>query len=490
MFINVYASQNPAKREDLWYFISAIMGSWNGGIVIFGDFNEVRDESERRGSQIDESASKKFNCFIANNNLIDVKIGGSKFTWIKGGGSKLSKLDRFLINENFEAHWPNVEAISDIRLHSDHKPIILRQVNRNYGNIPFKLYNSWMEEEGFDEMVRKAWTECRMVGTHKKIFILMQKLKAVKGGIKDWKKDRDRKTQEEKRKWIDRVEAIDKTIEAGGGSPNLLQERLDTLSKIRDKEKKENEDVMQKYKNKWCLEGDENTSLYHRNINKKKHIRSIKGIEHYGIWEVEPSKVKDIFKDHFMKIFQEDLNCNRSQDLGNTPRLSVRERNDLEKPFEEKELKEAIWRCGTNKSPGPDGFTVEFFKQHWEFLKNDLLEAYNEFADTAIIPKGVNAAFITLIPKVSNPMVVKEFKPISLISSIYKILSKMLANRLKKVLPCIIDSTQSAFIKNRQILDGPLITNEVLEWAKKKKRSCSCSNLTLLKLMTLFPRFT
>lgn len=109
-------------------------------------------------------------------------------------------------------------------------------------------------------------------------------------------------------------------------------------------------------------------------------------------------------------------------------------------------MKTAIWQCGLNKSPGPDGFTVEFFKRYWDLLKVELLEAFNDFANNPKIPKGVNAAFITLIPKVQNPSQVNEFRPISLISSIYKILSKGLANRLKKVLPNIIDKTQSAFV--------------------------------------------
>lgn len=76
-----------------------------------------------------------------------------------------------------------------------------------------------------------------------------------------------------------------------------------------------------------------------------------------------------------------------------------------------------------------------------------------------------------MIPKVKNPKEVKDFRPISLVSIVYKILSKILANRMKKVLPGIISPSQSAFIKNRQIMDGPLIVNEVIDWAKHNKKS-------------------
>lgn len=79
-FINVYASQSPAKRAELWQFLTAFIGGWQGSMVIFGDFNDVRAENERRGSKIDERATRIFNDFIVQNNLIDAKIGGSNYT--------------------------------------------------------------------------------------------------------------------------------------------------------------------------------------------------------------------------------------------------------------------------------------------------------------------------------------------------------------------------------------------------------------------------
>nr|GEY36354.1 RNA-directed DNA polymerase, eukaryota, reverse transcriptase zinc-binding domain protein [Tanacetum cinerariifolium] len=86
------------------------------------------------------------------------------------------------------------------------------------------------------------------------------------------------------------------------------------------------------------------------------------------------------------------------------------------------------------------------------------------------IPSGGNSSFITLIPKVSNANMVKDFRPISLIGSVYKIVAKILANRLVLVLGDLVSDTQSAFLKERQILDGPFILNEVIQWCKKKKK--------------------
>ena len=96
--INIYGSQKPEERKDLWNFISAYLLNWKGKSIIFGDFNEVRSEKERRGSIFDKRSAEAFNDFIRNNRLEDLKIGGREFTWSNKSCSKLSKLDRFLIS--------------------------------------------------------------------------------------------------------------------------------------------------------------------------------------------------------------------------------------------------------------------------------------------------------------------------------------------------------------------------------------------------------
>ena len=87
-----------------------------------------------------------------------------------------------------------------------------------------------------------------------------------------------------------------------------------------------------------------------------------------------------------------------------------------------------------------------------------------------VINEGCNASFITLIPKVLNPIGLNDFRPISLIGIYYKVISKMLAERLKVVMGNIIGETQSAFLQGRYILDGVLIANEVIEELRKTKR--------------------
>jgi hypothetical protein len=139
----------------------------------------------------------------------------------------------------------------------------------------------------------------------------------------------------------------------------------------------------------------------------------------------------------------------------------------LEEKFTEEEIKQAVWDCENLKSPGPDGVSLGFVKDFWEELKDDIFKFMSEFHENGKLVKGINSTFMTLIPKKDNPSKLNDFRPISLVGCTYKILSKVLANRLKRVMHNIISGVQTAFIQGRQILDGVMIANEVIEEAKR-----------------------
>ena len=102
-------------------------------------------------------------------------------------------------------------------------------------------------------------------------------------------------------------------------------------------------------------------------------------------------------------------------------------------PFSEEEIKQAVWNCDSFKSCKPDGINLGFIKDFWELLKDDMFRFFNEFHRHGKLTKGVNNTFIALIPKVENPTL-SNFHPISLVNCLYKILSKVLANRLCSVI--------------------------------------------------------
>ncbi|GKB41257.1 hypothetical protein Tco_0886199 [Tanacetum coccineum] len=185
---------------------------------------------------------------------------------------------------------------------------------------------------------------------------------------------------------------------------------------------------------------------FHGILNSKRSQLAIHGILNDGDWIDDPLMVKKSFLDHFSNRFSKPNSSQIKLDLVFPKQLSSMQSDDLERPVTYDEVKAAVWDCGTNKSPDPDGFSFEFFRDFWSTVDIDVVDAVREFFYSDTFPRGCNSSFIALIPKTQNVNLVKDYRPISLIRSIYKIIAKILANRLRHVVDDLISEVQSAFV--------------------------------------------
>nr|GEZ22479.1 RNA-directed DNA polymerase, eukaryota, reverse transcriptase zinc-binding domain protein [Tanacetum cinerariifolium] len=214
---------------------------------------------------------------------------------------------------------------------------------------------------------------------------------------------------------------LDALIDNGNGTEATVQKRTTLVDSILKDKKLHSMEAVQKAKIKWAVEGDENSKFYHGILNNKRNQLSIRGV--------------------------------------------------------------LVDDCGIDKSPGPDGFTFGFYRHFWKLIEKDVVDAVKYFFKHGAVPKGSKSSFIALIPKNPGSNKVKDFRPLSLIGSFYKIIAKILANQLIFVLGDIVNEVQSAFVVDRQILDDPFILNELLQWSKSKKKQTMILRLTLRRLL-------
>jgi hypothetical protein len=136
------------------------------------------------------------------------------------------------------------------------------------------------------------------------------------------------------------------------------------------------------------------------------------------------------------------------------------------------------------KSSGPNGFGASFFQKHWQIVGDEVRKAVLDFLNRGVFDQSINSTFIALIPKLTTTSCVSEFRPISLFNVLYKLISKVLANRLKQVLSSIISQYQSAFISSRLITDNILVVYEALhsmDMRMKGKKSYMAVELDMSK---------
>ncbi|KAE8723356.1 MORC family CW-type zinc finger protein 3 isoform 2 [Hibiscus syriacus] len=226
----------------------------------------------------------------------------------------------------------------------------------------------------------------------------------------------------------------------------------------------------QKSRMKWIKDGDRNTRFFHLCALKRNRINAISALKVAGVEISNPDHIRAYVLDFFKKNYNLKAMLEVDEIYLNFAKLSAKQKAGLEVKFSEQEVWEAIFYSDSAKSSVLDGYTIGFFKKFWPTLKVHIMKFVDDFYCGRKWEHGVNHAFITLIPKKLNPKDIEDFRPISMVGSLYKIISKVLLKRLVSVIKGIVSPSQFAFIPCRQLLDCAFLANEGIDFWRKQER--------------------
>lgn len=226
----------------------------------------------------------------------------------------------------------------------------------------------------------------------------------------------------------------------------------------------------QKSRTRWIEFGDRNTKFFHTSTivrRKRNHIKTLK-LDN-GEWSSDQESIQNHVISYFKDLFSAPTDCNNYVSSNCFPALSVEDAESLCRPVTMAETWGAVKSMADLKAPGPDGFHAIFIKKCRGTVRGQIHEMVQNAFSMATVLNNINDTLIVLIPKVDHPQTIKEFRPISLCNVVYKIISKVMVNRLKPLLSNIVSPNQSSFVPNRQTADNIFVVQEIIHKLRNRK---------------------
>ena len=217
--------------------------------------------------------------------------------------------------------------------------------------------------------------------------------------------------------------------------------------------------------------GTEIPSFFHLNASQRRKKNTISGIwDENGIWCDTSESIAATAIAYFEALFTTSNPCRILEVTNTIPTKVTDEMNQgLIAAFTREEVVTTLKQMHPTKAPGLDGMSAIFFQKYWDVVGTDITCMVLNVLNSDMSIADINRTNITLIPKTNCPLKMSDFRPISLCNITYKLVSKVIANRLKNILPQIISENQSVFLSERLITDNVLVAYELMHYLEQKK---------------------
>ncbi|KAG7594365.1 Zinc knuckle CX2CX4HX4C [Arabidopsis thaliana x Arabidopsis arenosa] len=408
------------------------------------------------GKKRSENSFLPFRTMIHNCGLIDFPFKGNSFSWVgrRRNGLIKCRLDRALGNEDWHTIFSHTN-VEYLRLWgSDHRPILANILSKKKKlSRRFQFDKRWLGKEGLEEAIQSGWGAPSTDESD-----LVKKIQSCRRAISNW-----RKSDAANNNSAQLIEKLTKELDEAQLDENREPDDILQLKyKLCDAFREEEIFWKQKSRANWLDEGDENTKYFHASTKQRRAINRIIGLQdHNGTWIESEEGIEQIEVKYFNNLFTATAHDGEFQVLRDVPEIVTTDMNSfLTREVSLEEVKRAVFEMNPTKAPGPDGMTALFYQRFWPIISEDLLTTVRSFFTTGTLDPRLNMTNICLVPKAGMPKEMSGFRPISLCNVGYKIISKVLSNRLKRFLPKVISETQSAVVARRLITDNILIAQE------------------------------
>jgi hypothetical protein len=421
--------------------------------LALGDFNQIRRARDKSRGIDNRSRINRSRAALQLCELNEIHLQNRRFTWSnERENPTLCKLGAFFWNAEWDLCFDSnvLNALSSLL--SDHCPLLLSEDRGPRKPRTFKFENFWTRVPGFLDVVSLAWNKpsfhlepCQR---------LFHKMRVTAKCLTGWSRRLFSNTKVLLHAALLVILHLDLAQERRALSAN------ETLIRTRLKRKVIALSVVERARKKQCArianikEGDANTKFFHLRVSARRRKNHIQRLKHNQGWVTDHNAKEEIVSNHFQTIMgtrvapSNDFNW---EELN----FATTDLHSLGDPFTEEEVKCAINQMPSDKAPGPDGFTGMFFKRCWGIIKGDLMRVIHLFGDLhAENFHWLNSANIALLPKKDGAEEVGDFRPISLIHAVARIISKLLALHLSPYMNDLVSNAQSAFIKKRSNHDN------------------------------------
>ena len=494
----IYGSNCMMERRDLWRemdTVARLVAAGTNPWILQGDFNVTKSAMEHSrflDTAGENLAIREFQDIIRSCDLVDIPHTGPEFTWINSqeGNPIRKKLDRAMGNSSWISRFEQSHTLFEAGGVSDHSRMVtIVHDNPVENQKPFKFFTHVVSHPQFLEVVDQVWNSTAP------LFHSRTALKKLQDKLKMLKSELRRLNRES---FGDLPARVKVALEVLSDKQNnamrnpcttTFEEASDAWEHWHHLSGIEEQFFYQKSRVKWLDLGDRNTNFYHKTCQTRTSRNTIRRlITSDGRVLTELADIKKEAVDYYEGFLQEpghlsleDITEDRLSDLLDY-HCSDTEAASLVGPVQAEEVKEALFSMPANKAPGPDGYPMEFYKAAWSVVGKDLVIAVQSFFLYGFMPRSTNATLLSLVPKITSAEKMSDFRPIACCNVIYKLISKIMAHRLKGILPAAIEQNQCAFVQGRMLLENVLLATELVkDYHKPQVSSRSAIKLDISK---------